>query len=237
MFVSLTCLNLKILFMIKITYYLDLISSWCHYVEPVWTELKSAYADVATFRWEIAQIPPEGLPSCKAEEEWYYRRSGILTRQSQMLNAEWVEPGVTNYNAPNLVAVAARELGVEGDEVRLALSKAAMIDGRKIASVDVCVDVACGVCELDRGEFHKEALSQRTAEIVRVSTAKFSSYGINQRPAFHIESEIEDRALFSGIIHKAPIVAAIEAMLQDVQSYRAWSAHMGTGWKQRINVI
>lgn len=28
----------------KITYYLEVLSSWCHWVDPVWAELKLRYA-------------------------------------------------------------------------------------------------------------------------------------------------------------------------------------------------
>ncbi len=60
--------------MLTITYYLDVVSSWCHYVEPVWQRLQERYADKVDFGWQIALIPASGLPGSREEEEWMRRR-------------------------------------------------------------------------------------------------------------------------------------------------------------------
>ena len=46
----------------KVTYYLEVLSSWCHWVEPVWAELKARYAGHAGFEWKIARIHQRDLP-------------------------------------------------------------------------------------------------------------------------------------------------------------------------------
>ena len=46
----------------KITYYLEVLSSWCTWVEPVWAELKQRYAGRAEFQWKIALMKPEDFP-------------------------------------------------------------------------------------------------------------------------------------------------------------------------------
>ena len=35
----------------KITYYLEVVSSWCHWADPMWAELRERYAGRAEFRW------------------------------------------------------------------------------------------------------------------------------------------------------------------------------------------
>jgi predicted DsbA family dithiol-disulfide isomerase len=35
----------------KITYYLEVISSWCYWSEPAWAELQRRYADRVAFDW------------------------------------------------------------------------------------------------------------------------------------------------------------------------------------------
>jgi hypothetical protein len=50
---------------------------------------------------------------------------------------------------------------------------------------------------------------------------------VTQRPAFVIESEIGDRAIFSGIATLPPLIAAIDAMLEDLQAYESYAAHFG----------
>jgi hypothetical protein len=41
------------------------------------------------------------------------------------------------------------------------------------------------------------------------------------------DSEIGDRAVFSGFARVAPLVAALDAMLDDAQAYTAYAAHFG----------
>src|SRR5690554_6245342 len=108
--------------MIKVTYFLDVVSSWCLYAEGTWSSLKRDYADVASFDWKVALIPPAGLPGSAEEEAGYYRRSGTVVRWQKMLNPGWVEPGCTEYLAPNAVAEAARDMGFGDDRVRLAIA-------------------------------------------------------------------------------------------------------------------
>jgi len=41
---------------IKFTYYLDVISSWCFYAEPMITELKNRYADDLDYCWKTRWV-------------------------------------------------------------------------------------------------------------------------------------------------------------------------------------
>jgi len=211
--------------MIKLTYFLDVVSSWCYYVEPVWSELKEEYSEEIQFEWKTALIPPEGLPSSALEEDYYYRRSGIITKQQKMLNSGWMDTSVNEYLAPNAVAVAAKNLGVKGDEVRLAITKAAVLEGKLVSTYEACAEIATTACDLSKEDLVELCHSELVEQEVRADTKLFHSFGINQRPAFHLESEIEDRAIFSGLIHKEPLVATIEAMISDVKGYRSWDAH------------
>ena len=46
---------------IKITYYLDVASSWCFLAEPAWAALKERYAGRVDFDWKIALMDAAGL--------------------------------------------------------------------------------------------------------------------------------------------------------------------------------
>ncbi len=212
---------------IRLTYYLDLISSWCFYAEPMYAELKRRYAGQVAFNWRTALIPPEGLPATQAQEEWFYRRSGTIVRWPHMLNPNWYEPGRTEYLAPNLVAEAAREFGLHDDRVRLALMRAAMEDGLKVARMDVALEVAGKAGDIAVSELRKVAEAPAIEQRVRQATADFLALKVNQRPTFEIESEIGDRAVISGLVVAEPLIATIEAMLRDVAAYRSHRAHFG----------
>ncbi len=76
----------------KVTYYLEVLSSWCHWVEPVWAELKDRYKGRAAFEWRIALMRREDYPVSRAQCEWFYRRSGGTVMNSPyILNAGWFE--------------------------------------------------------------------------------------------------------------------------------------------------
>src|SRR4051812_8444809 len=104
---------------IKITYYLDVISSWCFFSEPAWAELKTNYSRQIDFEWKIALMNATGMPTSREQLAWYYRRSGTLMRSPFMLNTEWLQPGTPEYPVRNLVAEAAKDFGITDDRVRL----------------------------------------------------------------------------------------------------------------------
>ena len=51
---------------------------------------------------------------------------------------------------------------------------------------------------------------------------------MTQRPTFLLESNIGDRAVFSGLVMAAPLIAAIDAMLSDAAAYAGHAAHFGS---------
>ncbi len=212
---------------ITATYYLDVISSWCHWAEPAWVELQSRFHEQVRFQWKIALLDGAGLPASAAQEDWFYRRSGVLTRAPYMLSSGWFEPGWSEYIAPNAAAEAARDLGVHDDRVRLALARAGMIEGRKIGRWEVAIEIAAAAGSLDRGALESRAKSAAVEEKLRASTAEFHALQVTQRPTFVLEDSIGDRAVFSGLVKAGPIAAAIEAMLDDVAAYGSWAAHFG----------
>jgi hypothetical protein len=61
----------------------------------------------------------------------------------------------------------------------------------------------------------------------RATTAEFHALQVTQRPTFVIESEIGDRAIFSGLATLPPLVVTIDAMLEDLAAYESHAAHFG----------
>jgi predicted DsbA family dithiol-disulfide isomerase len=211
----------------KVTLFLEVVSSWCHWVEPTWARLRAEFGDRVEFDWKVALMDPSGLPVSRAQCDWFYRRSGTLMRSPYMLNSEWFEPGLSEYLAPNLVPEAARELGIQDDRARLAIAEGAVLRGLKVADWQVSVDLAAKACDLDPEELMRLARSPEIEALCRRSTAEFHALGLRQRPAFVIENRIGDRATFSGVVAHAPLAAAIEAMLSDAAGYASYSVHHG----------
>ena len=212
---------------IKITYYLDVVSSWCYWAEPAWAELKERYAKAPVeFDWKIALLDESGMPTSREQEDWFYRRSGTIMRSPFMLNSAWMT-GLKEYLAPNCVAEAARDFGVTDDRVRLALMEAAMREGQKVGGWDVSVAVTAKAGGLDSGALKKTARSPKIEKRVRATTAEFHALQVTQRPTFVLKSNIDDRAVFSGLVKAGPIAAAIDAMLDDASAYAAHAAHFG----------
>jgi predicted DsbA family dithiol-disulfide isomerase len=213
--------------MVKVTYYLEVISSWCFWVEPTWAELRGQYEGRVEFGWKIAQMPAEAYPVSKNQCDWFYRRSGSIMRSPFMLNAGWLEPDIKEYLMPNLVAEAARDLGVTGDRARLAIANAAVRDGKKVGQLEVAVQVVSKATGLDKAKLTKRAKSVEIANRCEATTKEFHALQVTQRPAFLIENEIGDRAVFSGVVRIEPLTAAIEALLADEAAYASWAAHFG----------
>jgi predicted DsbA family dithiol-disulfide isomerase len=213
---------------LKITYYLDVISSWCFFSEPAWAALKDRYAGRVDFDWKIALMDATGMPTSREQLAWFYRRSGTIMRSPFMLNTEWLQPGATEYPVRNFVAEAARELGATDDRVRLALAEAVLREKRSADQWEVAAEIGAQAGNLDQTKLLERARSPEIEARVRASTAEFHALGVTQRPTFVIDSEIGDRAVFSGFARVPPLAAAIDAMLEDIAAYESYAAHFGS---------
>jgi predicted DsbA family dithiol-disulfide isomerase len=213
---------------VKITYYLDLVSSWALWAEPAWAELKQRYAKAPVeFGWKIALIDEAGMPKSRAQCDWFYRRSGTIVCSPFMLNSGWLTHS-QEYLSPNCVAEAAKDFGVTDDRVRLAIMEAGMREGKQIGEWDVAVDVAAAAAGLHTSALLKQSQSAEVLKRVRAATAEFQALQIKQRPAFVLDSNIGDRSVFSGLYKAAPLAAAIDAMLEDAAAYAFYAAHHGS---------
>ena len=212
---------------ITVTYYLDVISSWCFFAEPAWAELKKRYEGKVDFRWKIALLDKTGLPTSREQEEWFYRRSGTIMRSPFMLSSEWFEPGRPEYLAPNCVAEAARDLGITDDRVRLALAYAGLREGQHFGDWKIAAEIGAKAANLGAKELLERARSTVVETRVRAATADFHLLQVTQRPTLVFDSEIGDRAVFSGFVRLEPFVATIDSMLDDAAAYAAHKAHFG----------
>ena len=213
---------------VKVTYYLDVISSWCYWAEPAWAELKQRYAQSPVdFTWKIALLDETGMPKSRAQEDWFYRRSGTIVRSPFMLNSGWMTHS-QEFLPPNCVAEAAKDFGVADDRVRLALMAAAMREGQPVGDWAVAVAVAAKAAHLDAAGLLETAQSPDLLQRVRQATAEFHVLQVTQRPTFLLEDNIGDRAVLSGLVKVAPLVATIDAMLEDAAAYASHAAHFGS---------
>jgi predicted DsbA family dithiol-disulfide isomerase len=211
----------------KVTYYLEVISSWCYWAEPAWAELKARFGDGVQFEWKLALMDASGLPTSRNQCDWFYRRSGTLTRSPFMLNSGWYQPELKEYLAPNLVAEAARDFGVNDDRVRLAIAHAGLREGRKVGLWEESAAVGAAAAGLDPAKLLSHARSSEVEARARASTAEFYAHQVTQRPTFILEDKIGDKAVFSGLATARPLIAAVEAMMSDTAAYASFAAHFG----------
>lgn len=212
---------------IRVTYYLDVASSWCFWAEPAWAALKARYARNVTFEWKIALMDAAALPTSREQLGWFYRRSGIMMGAPFMLKTDWLQPGATEYPVRNFVAEAAKDLGVTDDRVRLALATAVLRDGRPADEWNLAGEIGAQSAGLDQAQLLERARSPEIESRVRASTAEFFSLKVTQRPTFVIDTDIGDRAVFSGFAKLPPLVAALDSILEDASAYASFAAHFG----------
>lgn len=213
---------------ITVTQYLDVTSSWCFWAHPAWEELQSRYGGRVSFQWKIALMDANALPTSRKQMDWFYQRSGMMMRSPVMLKSSWYEIGNTECVAPNAVAVAARDMGVTDDRVRLAFARAGLLDGLQTGRWEIAAEIGAKASGLEKAKLLERARMPEIELRLRASTAEFQALQVNQRPTFLIESEIGDRAIFSGFAKAAPMAAALDAMLEDAADYAAHAAHFGS---------
>ncbi len=215
---------------VTVTYYLEVLSSWCTWAEPTWSELKARYAGRVAFSWRIALMNPGDFPASREQCDWFYRRSGTLMKSPTLLHSGWFEAARGgHYEAPNLVAEAARDFGFDGDEIRLALAHAAVREGRTVGDLETALAVAAraGGRRLPLAKLRAAAKSTAVRRRVEASTQAFHGHQITQRPAFVLTDAIGDKAVFSGLVRVEPLAATLDAMLADTAGYASFAAHFG----------
>jgi predicted DsbA family dithiol-disulfide isomerase len=212
---------------ITVTDYLDVVSSWCFWSEATWAELKRHYDGRVRFQWKVALMDPSGLPTSREQERWFYQRSGIMMRSPFMLSTDWYDPGLPEWLAPNCVAEAAKDFGFVDDCVRLALSHAALREGKTVSDWEIAAHIGANAGKIDKKKLLERAHSPDVEKRIRASTAEFHALQLTQRPAFVIDTEIGDRAVFSGVVKLEPLAATLDSMLDDATAYAAHKAHFG----------
>jgi predicted DsbA family dithiol-disulfide isomerase len=212
---------------ITVTDYLDVVSSWCFWSEPTWAELKMRYADRVEFQWKIALMDLKALPTSREQEAWFYRRSGMLMRSPFMLRTDWYDPSLPEWLPPNCVAEAAKDFEIMDDRVRLALAQAALREGKQVGEWEVAGQIGADAGKIDKNKLLERAKWPAIETRVRASTAEFHALQVTQRPTFVIDTEIGDRAVFSGIVKLEPLAAVLDSVLEDAAAYAAHAAHFG----------
>ncbi len=212
---------------ISVTYYLDVISSWCFWAEPAWAQLKERYEGRVEFQWKIALMDKSGLPTSEEQHQWFYRRSGVIMGSPFMLSTAWCDHSEPELLAPNCVAVAAKDFGITDDRVRLAIAYAGLREGERVGEWEVAATIGARVGDIDVKELLERAQSTVVEARVRADTADFHMMQVTQRPTFVLDSEIGDRAIFSGFAKLEPLDGALKAMLDDAEAYTAYAAHFG----------
>jgi predicted DsbA family dithiol-disulfide isomerase len=116
---------------------------------------------------------------------------------------------------------------VTDDRVRLALAAAVLRDGKQADQWEVASEIGAEAGGIDRVKLLEHARSPAIEARVRASTAEFHALKVTQRPTFVIDSEIGDRAVFSGFAKLPPLAAALDAMLEDIAAYESYAVHFG----------
>src|SRR6266404_7957439 len=137
---------------ITVTDYLEVVSSWCFWSEPTWAELKKRYEGRVAFQWKIALMDPVGLPTSREQEQWFYRRSGMMNKSPFMLNTDWYDASLKEWLAPNSVAEAAKDFGINDDRVRLAISNAALREGKKVKKWGISAEIGAAAAKIDKNK-------------------------------------------------------------------------------------
>ncbi|MDQ6823908.1 MAG: DsbA family protein [Candidatus Eremiobacteraeota bacterium] len=209
--------------MIKLVYYLDVLSSWCFYSEPNLRRLLDIHRDHIEYEWRIALVshPPRGYS--RAQMDWFYHRSGSIS--GTHLNSAWRASDYSSTLVPNLAAEAARELGFSDDRVRLALARAALVDGKPVLERETCLEIVASVTGVDKKKIAEFMDDPRIRERIDRTTAEFASLGVDQRPAYVLHSKIGDTAIFSGIWVFEPLNATVQAMVSDADKYAHFEAN------------
>ena len=201
----------------QLTYFFDVCSMWCALGDEALVSVQERYGERVPITWKVALINDgEPMDAGLDQELWYYDRCEAAT--GRRFDHRWIEKRGQSTWLPNALIHMAQKLG-KGAEVHRALKIAALQRGEPILRRDVALSVAVSASGLDRLTFETGIEDPALVAEIRISTAEFNTYRINQRPAYVIRSGIEDTSIFSGIYRSEPLIAAIDAMIADENAY------------------
>jgi predicted DsbA family dithiol-disulfide isomerase len=109
----------------------------------------------------------------------------------------------------------------------MALANATEREGQHTNDWELAAEIGAKAGGLDKTKLLERARSPEIEARARASTAEFHALKVTQRPTFVVDSEIGDRAIFSGFAKLEPIAATIDAMLDDLAAYASHAAHFG----------
>ncbi len=100
-------------------------------------------------------------------------------------------------------------------------------DGRKVGDLATSVEIAASATDLDPVKLRTAADSDAVRERVAASTQRFFDHQLDQRPSFIIESEIGDKAIFSGLWKSDPLMSILDSILDDHARQTAHAKQFG----------
>ena len=213
---------------ITVTNYLETISSWCFWAVPMWTELQQRYAGRVEFKWKIALMDASGFPKSRAQAgvvlpaQWdddalaFHVEAGLVpTGSAGMSRPEFDRGSGAGFWRDAMIAFGWR------------LMTATVREGVQTGDWETAAEIGAKAGGLDRDKLLERARSPEIEARVRKTTAEFHALQVTQRPTFVIDSEIGDRAVFSGFAKLPPLATTIDAMLDDAVAYEAHAAHFG----------
>jgi predicted DsbA family dithiol-disulfide isomerase len=202
---------------IKLVHYLYVLSSWSFVAEDAVLEARQTFGEALEYDWRIAVTDYGGEgPFAKEQLQFYYDRLEVAT--GRHMNLEWWRPGY-DWLVPDRVVAAARLLGCDNSDVRLALAKAGLQDGIEITDLSNAAEIASAASGISRSSLLKMANDAPTAICLFDWRREFLASGVSLRPAFQITNDLGDRVVLSGIWNAGPLISAIDALLTDERSY------------------
>lgn len=203
---------------LKLIYYLDVLSSWAFAAEGPLARLRQTLGDQLDYEWRLAYLFGGGpMGYGVALSDWYYARNKTITGVT--FNGAWRESADDTTWWADLAAQAARDLGFTDDKVRLALSRAAMIDGKHLGRRDVAIEVAVQSTGLPAKDIERAMDDPATADHLRETTEQFGKLGVAMQPAFVMRSDIADMAVLSGLVRYETLWSCADEMLDASRKY------------------
>lgn len=204
---------------VKLTYYVDTLSSWCLIAETALDRLRDEFGPQIELDWKVVALN-EGAPFADSPEkfEWFYRRTKAVT--GTQLNAAWHTSMEDGSLYPNLAVEAARTLGSTGDRVRRALSRGALVEGKRVPEREVALDIAAQAGGIDRATLSKTMDDPRTLAAIMRATMEFRALPVSVIPCFVIENHVRDRAILSGLYEYETIASVVREMVRASERYR-----------------
>lgn len=202
---------------LKCTYFLDVLSQWCFIADEALYTLRRMHKDLDVSLRFVPIAFKDTLPVSRDEQARAYERSAMITGTHTV---PWIVEGdVTNTWEANAIPLAATDLGLDLDQVRSSIAKAALLHGLPMGREGAAISFVSKEFGIDAERLRQSIHGHAVEGQMQAHEDEFRALKLRVRPTFVIQNSIDDHVVLGGAYRFDLLDHCIRSLKSDADCY------------------